>query len=123
MNKLFTAACLAAALTFPAVGMAAGQKADKTLETTTCGNVFGLFAAADPKDPANVKNPKRAEAAQNNVYSLVMWVHGYVSGRDGIDMTKHPLNEAGVKKVVGDMVAVCKEDPKKPFLEAVKGIK
>jgi hypothetical protein len=90
------------------------------LETLTCGDLFDLFVAASPKEG---KDPEKVEEAQDDAYKFVLWVHGYLSGRDGIDFKKRPLNKDGIVQTVDQIVAVCKPDQKKLFLDVVKDIK
>jgi len=91
-----------------------------TLAKMTCKDVFNLFDDATPgenKDPEDVIN------AQDDVFDLITWLHGYLSGRDGIGSSKYKLNKAGIEKAVADMAAVCKPNLEKRFLDVVPTIK
>ena len=129
MQPTIATALLAASLALPAVATAAAEpakpaksteKSGDEINSFTCGDLFDLFSAAAPKKG---KDPKRLARAQDDVLNFVMWVHGYVSGRDGIDFAKRPLNEQGIKQTVDQMANACKDDPKKLFLDAVKDVK
>lgn len=91
------------------------------LGRATCADIFGEMAAADPQ--RNKGSAEDIAAAQDNVYSVIMWVNGYLSGRDGVDFAKRPLNQAGIAALVNQVVAVCKPDTKQLFLTAIRNIK
>ncbi len=90
------------------------------VSSLTCRDLFDLYAAAAPGEG---KDPRALEKAQDDVLSFVLWVHGYLSGRDGIDFVKRPLNKAGIEKLVVEMGEACRTTPDRLFLEAVKGIR
>ena len=52
-----------------------------------------------------------------------MWAHGYLSGRDGIDFARRPLNQDGITALVGEIYAVCSNDGRVCSLDAVKEIR
>ena len=96
------------------------QSKGDEMERASCGSILDLFAAADP-----ASNGKKSElaAAQDRAYIFVMWAHGYLSGRDGIDFSKRPLNQAGITQVVSDIYKVCAADEQRAFLDAIKEIR
>jgi hypothetical protein len=53
----------------------------------------------------------------------VLWVHGYLSGRDGINRDRRPLSKEGVELTVKQIADVCKPDESRLFLDVVDGIK
>jgi hypothetical protein len=114
------------AQTAPAAGAerAAATESSETIgdEVTTmkCVDLFELYSAAAP---GAGKNAEDLAQAQDDVLSFVLWVHGYLNGRDGIDLVKRPLNKAGIEKLVTEMADVCRPNPEALFLEAVKGIR
>jgi cytochrome c5 len=128
LKLAITSALLAASLALPAVATAAEpakpakstEKSGDEILSFTCGDLMDLFSAAAPKKG---KDPRRLARAQDDVLNFVMWVHGYVSGRDGIDFAKRPLNEQGIKQTVDQMASACQGDPKRLFLDAVKDVK
>ena len=73
-----------------------------TVQTATCGDLYELLqdaAAGEGKDPVIM------EKAQNVLLYFVIWAHGYLSGRDGIDEEKRPLSSEGIEltvKQIGD---------------------
>lgn len=90
------------------------------LATATCGDVYDLYADAtdgEGRDPNDVKE------AQDDILYLVVWVHGYLSGRYGFDLEKRPLGDEGIERIVGEMDKVCEPDRSKRFLDAAMEIK
>jgi hypothetical protein len=54
---------------------------------------------------------------------FVVWTHGYLSGRDGIDEEKRPLSSEGIEQTVQQIGDVCRPDKTQRFLDAVVAIK
>ena len=93
--------------------------------------VTSAFAASD------VQSEKMAEVSAQDemeawtlvdmtcadVFDLLTWGHGYLSGRDGLKNTKYTMNKAGINLAVADIVTVCKPDEEKLFLDVVPQIK
>lgn len=75
--------------------------------TATCGDIYELFEDAQPGDG---KDQKDVEEAQDDVLYFVTWVHGYLSGRYGIDQEKRPMSEQGIVTTIDDMARVCDPD-------------
>jgi hypothetical protein len=88
--------------------------------TATCVDIYDLFEEATPGEG---KDPKEVEEAQDDVLYFVTWVHGYLSGRDGIDQEKRPMNKQGIVTTIEDMARVCDPDGSRLFLDAVKDLK
>ena len=122
MKKQIMLGCLAAL--FATTTMSADQAAEKSkgdeMASAQCGAILDLFEGADPLIN---KNKKALAAAQDRTYVFLMWAHGYVSGRDGVDFVKRPLNQEGITRLVADIYTVCKTDEKRLFLDAVKDIR
>ena len=116
------AASLAAAPAIAAEDTAATPEDDDrfTIQTATCADVFDLYEDATPGEG---KDPAALEKAQDMVLYFVIWVHGYLSGRDGIDHEKLPLSKDGVEIAVAKIAEVCKPDESKLFLDVVDAIK
>ena len=90
------------------------------MERASCGNIIDLFVSADPT--VN-KDEQSLAAAQDRTYIFLMWAHGYLSGRDGIDFKRRPLNQQGITALVGEIYAACKDTEDQLFLDAVKDIR
>ena len=99
---------------------AAPEQEQFAIDTATCGDVFDLYEDAVP---AEGKDAAELAQAQDMVLLFVVWVHGYLSGRDGIDRDKRPLSKEGIETTVKDISVVCKPDESKLFLDVVDQIK
>jgi len=91
-----------------------------TIQTATCGDLYELLqdaALGEGKDPVVM------EKAQNVLLYFVIWAHGYLSGRDGIDEDKRPLSSEGIELTVKQIGDVCRPDKTQRFLDVVVGIK
>jgi hypothetical protein len=119
---VFFAAGLATGTAFAADDTAATPEEEEpfTIQTATCGDIYDLFEDASPGEGKEVE---KLEAAQDMVLYFVIWVHGYLSGRDGIDQEKRPLSKEGIDITVKQIDDVCKPDDSKRFLDVVKNIK
>ena len=118
----FFAAGLATSVAFAAEDAATTpeDKESFSILTATCTDVYDLF---DDASPGEGKDVKELEAAQDMVLAFVVWVHGYLSGRDGIDQEKRPLSKEGIDITVKQIDEVCKPDESKRFLDVAKNIK
>lgn len=90
------------------------------MERAHCGGIIDLFISADP---GVNKDEQALAAAQDRTYVFLMWAHGYLSGRDGIDFARRPLNQDGITALVGEIHEVCRADEGRLFLDAVKEIR
>ena len=117
---LLFATSLAIAESTPVVTEAEVEDNEFKITTATCGDVFDLFSDATP---AEGKDPEVLEEAQDDVLYFVIWVHGYLSGRVGIDPGKRPLSKEGIELTIEQIAGVCKADESKRFLNAVQDIK
>jgi len=91
-----------------------------TVQTATCGDLYELLQDAAPGEG---KDPVIMEKAQDMLLYFVIWAHGYLSGRDGIDEDKRPLSSEGIKLTVQQIGEVCRPDKTQRFLDVVVGIK
>ena len=126
MNRVLNRFALVAALASP-LAIAQTDQPDKRTDdepfpilTATCDDIYDLF---DEATPGEGKDPKEVEEAQDDVLYFVTWVHGYLSGRDGIDQEKRPMNKQGIVTTIEDMARVCDPDGTRLFLDAVTDLK
>jgi len=97
--------------------------AEFTLANMTCGDIFQLFEDAAPADEGgDTKDPQDLANAQDDTLYLATWVHGYLTGRDGIGVSAPTMNKKGVEKVIDDIAKVCEPNEDKRFLDVVSGI-
>lgn len=99
---------------------AAAQGGELDIQTATCGDLFDLYEDAVPGEG---KDPAELERAQDTILLFVVWVHGYLSGRDGINPVRRPLSKEGIEITVADIAEVCEPDESKRFLDVVDEIK
>jgi hypothetical protein len=112
--------CLAACLAFGTTNAFAEPGRGNEMERARCGGIIDLFVSADP---AANQDEQALAAAQDRAYVFLMWAHGYLSGRDGIDFARRPLNQDGITALVGEIYAVCRNDEARLFLDAVREIR
>jgi len=91
-----------------------------SIENATCQDLFDLYQDAVP---AEGKDPELLEEAQDEVLLFVIWVHGYLSGRDGLDSERRPLSQEGIKITIQDIAEVCEPDTSARFMDVVEDIK
>lgn len=88
--------------------------------TATCDDIYELFEDATPGEG---KDPEEVEEAADDVLYFVTWVHGYLSGRYGIDKEKRPMGREGIVTTIEGMARVCDPNGSRLFLDAVKDLK
>lgn len=99
---------------------AQGDETIWTIATMTCLDVFDLFDDATPGDK---KKDDEVMAAQDDVLDLLTWVHGYLSGRDGLQNSKYTMNKVVINQAFMEVAAVCKTNEDQLFLDVVPQIK
>jgi hypothetical protein len=126
MHPIFKRFALLAALVAP-LALAQTDQPEEIEEdepfpilSATCDDIYELFEEATPGEG---KDPKEVEEAADDVLYFVTWVHGYLSGRDGIDQEKRPMSKEGIVTTIEDMARVCDPDGSRLFLEAVTDLK
>jgi len=107
-------------LIFSSLAVGADEQDDFLLLQATCQDIYDLFEDASPGDD---KDAVQLAKAQDDVLYLVVWVHGYLSGRNGIDLEKRPLGDSGIKAIVAEMDNACEPDATKRFIDVVTAIK
>ena len=132
-RKLITSVLAFGLVLAPTLGLAQSKHAatlaakdaneDFALAAMTCGDIFQLFEDATPADEGgDSKDPQDLAEAQDDTLFLATWVHGYLTGRDGVGVSAPTMNKAGIEKVIGDIAGVCEPDESKRFLDVVGGI-
>jgi hypothetical protein len=89
------------------------------IQTATCRDLFDLY---DDAVPGEGKDPAAVERAQDGILLFVVWVHGYLSGRDGIDAERRPLSKEGIEITVKQIGEACEPDESKRFLDVINDI-
>lgn len=121
LPAVLVATALASNVAFSSESMSAQTDEDRfTVQTATCGDLYELLndaAIGEGKDPVIM------EKAQDILLYFVIWAHGYLSGRDGLDEEKRPLSSEGIELTVRQIGDVCRPDKTKRFLDVVVDIK
>ena len=113
-----TAAQVAAAPTLPGVGPQAGaaptappMTPNTDLLGTSCGEFVSMLAVANPGTNPTSDRQSQATRAQRDVFMLVIWTHGYVTGKSGADLSKVALTQDWITKNTAALAKVCKANP------------
>jgi cytochrome c5 len=77
---------------------------------TTCGHYLGMMVMANPGKDANDEQKARAEDAQDELFNVMMWAHGYATGKGGSVASAEPLTKDWMVDKIGKLAAVCKAD-------------
>lgn len=76
------------------------------LLNVSCGDYIAALKVADAGKSPTAERLAQAKKAQDDLFTAMSWVHGYVSGRNGL--AKAPtLNSAWVSATIGKLAAVC----------------
>lgn len=125
-SGLLALAGLAIALAGPAAAQGqiapsntAGADADHDLLDTSCQQFLDILAVANPGTNPSAERAADAKAAQRDAYQAMIWVHGYLSGKKGVNAATTPLTRAWLVKMVPVVAETCRKDPKAPFFTAV----
>ena len=119
LRNLLLASALATTPVFAADEATDADKDSFIITTATCADVYDLFEDASPSEG---KDPEELAKAQDDVLYFVVWVHGFLNGRDGLDLEKRPLGKVGIEKIIKELDAMCEPDESKRFLDVVQKI-
>lgn len=97
----------------------ASADSDHDLLDTSCQQFLDILAVANPGTNPSPERAADAKAAQRDAYQAMIWVHGYISGKKGVNATTTPLSRAWLVKMVPVVANVCRKNPKAPFFTAV----
>ncbi|HPU15485.1 MAG TPA: hypothetical protein PK808_05330 [Polymorphobacter sp.] len=112
-----TAAQVADAPTLPGVGTAPAAPTappmtpNTDLLGTSCGEFVSMLAVANPGNNPTSDRQSQATRAQRDVFMLVVWTHGYVTGKSGADLSKVALTKDWITKNTAALAKVCKANP------------
>ncbi len=90
-----------------------------TLLHITCDEMLDLFAAAAEPEDEDEADLDDIQRARDEALLYVAWTHGYLSGKEGIDLEAHPVDRDGIIQLVGDMTRACRADEDLRFVDAV----
>jgi hypothetical protein len=107
----------------PAAAPAAPAAAAPARELTdaTCGDYLDLVeqVSAESKDTSATASSD----AQDDLVSVMLWLHGYLSGREGIDGKLRPLTQDWLAQSVGVLANACAVDETRRVVDVVTEIK
>lgn len=96
----------------PATGSAAAQPTagETDLLATTCGYYLAAVDHANPGKDASAEQRALAADAQDDVFSAVLWAHGYLTGRAGSVAAAPPLTKAWIAEYVAKLAETCRKN-------------
>lgn len=98
------------------LSLAQEEDAGSMFIDTTCQDLFDLFEEATEGED---KDPEDVTKARDDILYLAVWTHGYLSGKQGIDMEARPLSAEGLETLVGQMADQCEPDLEQLFVDAI----
>ena len=110
----------AAVLALAAAGTALAQSAttsgeiqaspDKDVAVTTCAGYYLALTSANPGPNPSAKRRAQAKAAQDELFKVMLWVHGYTTGRAGPDAKAQPLTSEWMRTHAERLRVICADD-------------
>ncbi len=97
--------------TAPAAPTAPPMTPNTDLLGTSCGEFVSMLAVANPGNNPTSDRQSQATRAQRDVFMLVVWTHGYVTGKSGADLSKVALTKDWITKNTAALAKVCKANP------------
>jgi hypothetical protein len=107
-----------AATTSPVVTTAAPVR---ELTDSTCADYLDLVAQVK-REQEEPGLPLHHDA-QDDLVSVMLWLHGYLSGRNGIDGQARPLTREWLASNVGVLAEACAVDEGRRVVDVVSGIR
>jgi hypothetical protein len=91
--------------------------APREVTDATCGEYLDLVeqVTVESKDTS----PSASHDAQDDLVSVMLWLHGYLSGREGIDGTLRPLTQEWLAQSVGVLAKACAVDESRRVVDVV----
>lgn len=125
MTRFGTISLIGVAASLAAAGTAAAQPPsdDRDLLGFTCGEYLLAAQIADPGPKPDSKRAEQSAAAQDDIANVMLWLHGYQTGRAGAGAAPAPLTRSWMIDQVGKLAKVCidkSKDGKMPLYEAAK---
>ena len=126
IRMVSTLALFALALTVPgplqAQSVAMPASPDQDVSVTTCAGFYLALTSANPGPNASQKRRAQAKAAQDELFKVLLWVHGYTTGRAGPDAKPQPLSSEWMRATSEKLRVICADDTRATLhmAEAVK---
>ena len=107
----FLALAAALATSAPAAAQTAPEAApEQDVAVTSCAGFFLALASADAGSQPSEKRRAQAQAAQEELFKVMLWVHGYTTGRAGPDAKPQPLDAAWIRTHTERLRQICAND-------------
>ncbi len=90
----------------------------RELTDSTCGEYLDLLERVKQEQ----KQPVEKQQSQDDLVGVMLWLHGYISGRIGIDNTARPLNKEWISSHVIKLADVCAKDESKRVVDIAAGV-
>lgn len=103
--RLLAAAVLGAALSPPAI--AAEPDAATDLLAVSCGDFMRGLELANPGPKATAEQKRVAQEAQDDIATGLLWVHGYLAGRQGTNASPPVLTRKWMTEYVPKLAQGC----------------
>jgi len=116
-------AAVALAASVPAGAQTPEQgSADKDVAVTTCAGYYLALTSANPGPDPSPQRQAQAKAAQDELFKVMLWVHGYTTGRAGPDTKPQPLTSEWMRTHAEKLRVICADDTRATLhiAEAVK---
>jgi hypothetical protein len=133
MASIVFCAVLAGSTPAPAAAQSAGDAAsatageitaspDKDVAVTTCAGYYLALTSANPGPNPSAQRRAQAKAAQDELFKVMLWVHGYTTGRAGPDARAQPLTSEWMRTHAERLRVICADDTRATMhmAEAVK---
>jgi hypothetical protein len=92
----------------------------RELTDATCAQYLDLVEQV--KLESQAADATAPQDAQDDLVSVMLWLHGYLSGRNGIDNQARPLTRDWLASNVGVLARACAVDEKRRVIDVVAGI-
>jgi hypothetical protein len=95
----------------------------RELTDTTCAEYLDLVEQVKLESQASgAAKAQDAQDAQDALVETMLWLHGYLSGRNGIDNQARPLTRDWLASSVGVLARACAVDENRRVVDVVAGI-
>jgi hypothetical protein len=97
-----------------------GAAPARELTDATCAEYLDLVERV--KLQSEAKGAAKSQDALDDLVDVQLWLHGYLSGRKGIDNQARPLTRDWLASSVGVLARACAVDESRRVVDVVAGI-
>ena len=97
-------------------------KPSKDVSVTTCAGFYLALTSANPGPNPTEARQAQARRAQDEIFKVLVWVHGYTTGRAGPDARPQPLTRDWMRTHTEKLRVICADDTRATMhlVDAVK---